>query len=190
MNIQIRKLTPDMTEDFLHYFENVAFTDHDEWAYCYCLESHLSQKENEDMWGDRERRSKKASELIAQGIMEGYLVYEGDMVIGWCNAGDKAGYGPLMENRDYETMEAGKGKIKSVYCFEIAPESRGKGIAHQLLDRIVQDAIEEGYSYVEGYPFADRKFEYQYHGPIPLYEKHGFQMIAQKEWFCIMQKKL
>lgn len=43
---------------------------------------------------------------------------------------------------------------------------------------------------MEGYPFTDRKLEYQYHGPIPLYEKHGFQMVSERNGFCIMQKKL
>lgn len=190
MEIRIEKLTADRTEDYLYFFEHVAFTDHEEWAYCYCLESHLSRRENEDSWGDKECRSKKARQLIAEGVMEGYLVYDDGNVVGWCNAGDKTGYRPIMKNRDYETMNVGKGEIKSVYCFEIAPGYRGKGIAHLLLDRIVEDAREEGYSYVEGYPFTDRQFEYQYHGPIPLYEKHGFQMIAEKEEFCIMQRKL
>lgn len=190
MEIQIKKLTQDMTGDYLYYFDNVAFQDHEEWAGCYCLESHLSREENEAMWGDKARRSKKAEELIAGGILQGYLVYDGDEVIGWCNAGDKTGYEPLMENAVFETEKIGRGEIMSVYCFEIAAERRGTGIAHMLLDRIVRDAKEQGYSYVEGYPFTDREFEYQYHGPIPLYEKHGFQRIADRDWFCIMQKKI
>ncbi|MCI9221229.1 MAG: hypothetical protein HFH94_16165 [Lachnospiraceae bacterium] len=41
-----------------------------------------------------------------------------------------------------------------------------------------------------GISLCGQKVRYQYHGPIPLYEKHGFRMIAEKEWFCIMQKKL
>lgn len=190
MDIQIRKLTPDMIEDYLYYFDNVAFQDHEEWAHCYCLESHLSQDENEELWGDKERRSERARGLIADGTMQGYLVYDDKNVVGWCNAGDKTGYKPLMENNIFETLKAGKGEIKAVYCFEIAPGYRGKGIANLLLDRIVQDAKEEGFSYVEGYPFTDREFAYQYHGPVPLYEKHGFQMIARRDWFCIMQKKI
>lgn len=190
MDIKIEKLTPDRVEDYIYYFDHVAFTDHEEWANCYCLESHLSQEENEAMWTEKDHRREKARELIMKGIMQGYLVYDGDDVIGWCNAGDKTGYEPLMSNSIFETKKVGRGEIKAVYCFEIAPASRGKGITHLLLDRIVHDAEEEGYSYVEGYPFRDRKFEHQYHGPIPLYEKHGFQMFAERDWVCIMQKSL
>ncbi len=92
--------------------------------------------------------------------------------------------------RCFRTGRAGRLCKSRLYGVAHRANRRGKGIAHLLLDRIVQDAKEQSYSYVEGYPFADRKFEYQYHGPIPLYEKHGFRMVAQKEWFCIMQKKL
>ena len=163
MDIKIEKLTPDRVEDYIYYFDHVAFTDHEEWANCYCLESHLSQEENEAMWTEKDHRREKARELIMKGIMQGYLVYDGDDVIGWCNAGDKTGYEPLMSNSIFETKKVG---------------------------RIIRDAEEEGYSYVEGYPFRDRKFEHQYHGPIPLYEKHGFQMFAERDWVCIMQKSL
>ncbi|MDE7298298.1 MAG: GNAT family N-acetyltransferase [Lachnospiraceae bacterium] len=67
---------------------------------------------------------------------------------------------------------------------------RGKGFTQLLLDRIIKDAKEDGYSYIEAYPFLDTSFAWQYHGPIPLYEKHGFQQIAEKSWFRVMQKKL
>lgn len=189
MEIKIKKLVPDMADDFLHYFDDVAFKDHEEWSACYCLESHLLEDENEAM-EEKSLRRNKARELICNGIMQGYLVYDGDEIVGWCNVGDKTDYAPIMANSEYETFKTNKGKIKAVYCLEIAPESRGKGIAHLLIDKIARDAKEEGYSYIEGYPFSDKNLEYQYHGPIHLYEKHGFKMIAEKSWFCIMQKEL
>lgn len=85
-----------------------------------------------------------------------------------------------MTNADYHTPASCGETIKSVYCFEIAPGYRGKGIAHLLLTRIIDDARKEGCSCVEGYPFSDRTLEYQFHGPIRLYEAHGFRMIAEK----------
>ena len=191
MEIEIKKLTPGMANEYLRYFEEVAFTDHDEWANCYCLESHLTREENEATFTDRALRREKAKKLVEDGVMQGYLVYSGSKVIGWCNAGDKTDYDPIMAEGEFETLKnPGRGEIKVVYCFEIAPGYRGKGITHQLLERILQDAKEEGYSYVEAYPFLDRDFEYQYHGPVPLYEKHGFTQIAEKSWFRIMQRKL
>lgn len=191
MEIEIKKLTPDMADEYLRYFEEVAFTDHDEWANCYCLESHLPREENEATFQDREFRRNTARKMVEDGLMQGYLVYSGGAAIGWCNAGDKVDYEPIMAEGEFETMKnPHRGQIKVVYCFELAPGYRGKGISHQLLEQIIQDAKEEGYSWLEAFPFADRDFEYQYHGPVPLYEKHGFVQIAEKSWFRIMQRKL
>ncbi len=189
MQITIRRLTSDMAEDYLWYFDTAAFTDHDEWSACYCLESPLSKEENESLT-EKSLRRERAKQLIESGIMQGYLLYDGSKPVGWCNAGDKSGYEPLMTNADYHTPASCGETIKSVYCFEIAPGYRGKGIAHLLLTRIIDDARKEGCSCVEGYPFSDRTLEYQFHGPIRLYEAHGFRMIAEKGRFCIMQKKL
>lgn len=191
MEIEIKKLTPDMADEYLYYFDNIAFTDHAEWANCYCLESHVTQEENEKTFADRALRREMAKKMVEDELMQGYLVYSGGAAIGWCNAGDKTDYGPIMAEGEFETLKnPGRGEIKVIYCFELAPGYRGKGIAHQLLEQIIQDAREEGYSLLEAYPFLDKDFEYQYHGPVPLYEKHGFTQIAEKSWFRIMQKKL
>ncbi len=34
-------------------------------------------------------RMEKAMELVQNGEMQGYLVYEGNDVIGWCNVNDR-----------------------------------------------------------------------------------------------------
>lgn len=72
----------------------------------------MTQEENSAIWGDRTRRSQKARELIVKGIMQGYLVYADGRVAGWCNAGDKTGYGPIMDNSEFETRKIGKGEIR------------------------------------------------------------------------------
>lgn len=60
----------------------------------------------------------------------------------------------------------------SVVCFEIAPEYRGRGIATALLQRVCEDALEDGYEYVEAYPVPRETTEaLDFTGPIRLYEK-------------------
>lgn len=181
-----------MSDEYLFYFDKVAFTDYEEWASCYCLESHLSQEENEalDFAEKKEARREKAKELVQRGIMQGYLLYDGEKAVGWCNAGDKMDYEPVVAWEAFRTAELERGLIKIIYCIEIAPAYRGRGITHLILDRVCRDAKEEGYKYVESYPFSDKKFEYQYRGPIYLYEKHGFETMKEGEWFRIMRKKL
>lgn len=192
MEIRLKKLTPDMAEEYLFYFDKVAFTDHEEWEGCYCLESHLLREENEalDLKEKRELRRKKAKELVESGVMQGYLLYDGEKIIGWCNAGDKMDYAPVTAYEGFRTIELKRGLVKIIYCIELAPDYRGKGIAHLIVDKVCGDAKEEGYRYVESYPFSDKNLEYQYHGPIYLYEKHGFETVDKRDWFWIMRKEL
>lgn len=192
MDIRLKKLTTDMSEEYLLYFDKVAFTDHEEWAECYCLESHLSREENEalDFKKEKNARRKKAEELVKSGVMQGYLLYDGEKIIGWCNAGDKMDYEPVIAYEGFRTVELTRGLVKILYCIEIAPSYRGKGITHLMVDKVCEDAKTEGYKYVESYPFSDKNFEYQYHGPIYLYEKHGFEIVDKRDWFWIMRKEL
>lgn len=188
MELRFEKLTPELTDEFFRFFDNDAFSDHKEWAGCYCLESHI--KEEVESKYTREERREKATELIQNGIMNGYLIYDGDRIVAWCNAGDKTTFAPICENGEFATDSLVKGKIKMLYCIDIAPDYRGKGIADQIIEQVLADAKEEGYSYVEGYPLSDGAYPYQYKGPVRLYEKHGFETYRKNSWFYIMRKAI
>ena len=190
MNLRIEKLTPERVGDFLRFFDHDAFADHDEWAGCYCLESHISQEENQRIWGDFEKRRKMAEDFVLQGVMTGYLVYDGSAVVGWCNAGDKLGYAPVCAYEPFITDHHEPGKIKLIYCFDIAHAYRGKGVSRMLINHILAEAKAEGYLYAEAHPSNDLDFPYQYHGPLKLYQKLGFETVRELEWCLIVQKKL
>lgn len=190
MALTIKKLTPALVDDFLHFFDHDAFSDHDEWAGCYCLESHISQEENQQTWGDFDKRRKMAEEFVLRGVMTGYLIYDGDAVIGWCNAGDKLGYAPVCAYEPFLTDCHEAGKIKLIYCFDILASYRGQGVARMLIEHIIAEARQEGYRYVEAHPSTDRDFPYQYHGPLALYEKFGFETIRELDWCYIVRKTL
>lgn len=190
MELTIKKLTPELVEDFLRFFDRDAFADHGECAGCYCLESHISQEANQQTWGDFEKRRKMAADFVLQGVMTGYLVYDGPTIIGWCNAGDKLGYEPVCAYEPFVTDGHEKGKIKLIYCFDIAAAYRGKGVARTLIEHILAEAKREGYLYVEAFPSNDPDFPYQYHGPLKLYEKLGFETVRELEWCYIVRKTL
>lgn len=190
MEITIKKLSAELADDFFGFFDNDAFSDHDEWKWCYCLESHLSAQENDKLWGQKKKRRKKAEELIQSGTMTGYLIYDASRVIGWCNVGDKSDYRSICENKKYRTDILDKGKIKIIYCMDIAPNYRGRGIANLVVEKAVADAKAEGFSYIEAYPFTDKEFIYQYRGPRRLYEKHGFVLYRELTDFYIMRRAL
>ena len=186
MEIHMEPLTPARAEDFLRFFDHDAFSDHEEWAGCYCLEGHL-RPEEEAACNKIEKRRKKAKKLILSGTMHGYLLYDGDAVVGWCNAGDKRNFLPICEDPAYHTENA---RIKVVYCMDIAPAYRGKGLATLAMERVLADAENEGYAYVEGYPLAVPNDPYPYKGPLRLYEKFGFEVYRKAEGFFIMRKAL
>jgi hypothetical protein len=48
MNLEIIPLSPNLLDDYLNYFDNVAFTDHKDWSNCYCIHFHWNDMlENE-----------------------------------------------------------------------------------------------------------------------------------------------
>ena len=85
-------------------------------------------------------------------------------------------------------------KVKSIFCFVIAPEMQRKGIATQLLERVCKDAAEEGFDYAEAYPkreFADVARDFM--GPVEMYKRHGFVLYKELdsgEIEFVMRKKL
>lgn len=122
--------------------------------------------------------------------MQGYLAYLGDTIVGWCNANDREKYRYLTEQFQKVDYRAEGTGVKSVFCFLIAPEYRGKGIARRLLDRVCEDAARDGYTAVEAYPFSDKAFEYQYHGTSDMYLRSGFLETADLKYVKVMRKDL
>ena len=120
--------------------------------------------------------------------MRGYLAYSDSNVVGWCNANSQEAY----ENVNFD-LSADKSlndnKIKSVVCFCIAPEFRGKGIASELLNRVCLDAADEGFDYVEAYPFKNDIYK-AYHGPRAMYEKNGFEVFGKVGECVVLRKTL
>ena len=83
------------------------------------------------------------------------------------------------------------GKTISIVCFEIAPEYRGMGLASAFIDRICADAKLKGYVAVEGYSkIYEGRNDYDFYGPVRLYQKSGFQEVARKGGQIIMRKVL
>lgn len=188
----IRRLSPKLCGDWLNFFDRIAFEDHGEWGFCYCLEGHLDPRTHEK-WTDPKERREKAVELIQKGEMQGYLAYLGNTVAGWCNVNDRENYRYVTEmfrKKGYPAKEPEGTKVKSIYCFLVAPEHRGKGIAQSLLNRVCQDAAKDGYTYIEAYPFGDDGFEYQYHGTARMYQRSGFTETADLNYVKIMRKTL
>lgn len=212
MNLSIKKMSPLLAEDYFDFFDNRAFSDNSPFYPCYCNAFQMTKEQIADVFkegggnseqteGVRIALRNSAMRMVEQNMIQGYLAYDGEVSIGWCNANDKRNYIRVGEfdlddvsgHEDYIPLqqEEKAEKIKSVVCFEIAPEYRGKGIATALLNRVCEDAKNEGYVKVEVYPVLRDAYEkLDFTGPVHLYEKAGFVCILQQGKMLVMQKDL
>lgn len=199
MNLLIKKLTPDLNQVYLDFFDKRAFSETDVNGPCYCTcptqtsdEIDLMVSEmGDDIKGTLHRH---AAMMLEEGKINGYLAFYEDAPIGWCNAADIKKYA---KNR-YKFIPdfAGDitiGKTMSVVCFAIAPEYRGMGVSTALLERVIADAGAEGFAAVEGYVHRITEMEwgdFNFKGPMRLYEKLGFAPAAEQDGIVIMRKTL
>ena len=210
MELVIRALTSANAADFFYFFDNRAFSDGSPYAPCYCNCFHLTADEvsggvqvRADALGGGYDRIKtalreSAAELIGKGVLRGYMAYEAGNVVGWCNANDRQNYirvgsfDPWSRSEEDLYISPGeRGKIKSVVCFEIAPDCRGRGIAKALLRRVCEDAAAEGYAFAEAYAQETEAFsQLDFTGPAAMYRKAGFEEVRRQGRTIVMQKKL
>lgn len=197
MNIEIKPLAPDLTPDYLDFFDNRAFSDNHPNGPCYCnapIMENADIRRMESEFGDdcRGVLRRYAVKQLAEGKIHGYLAFDGNAPIGWCNAGDMDTY--LMNDFQFIPDFARQntcGKTMSVVCFAIAPGYRGKGIATALLKRVITDGKAAGYAAVEGYAHVQKeRAYYDFKGPIHLYAKAGFVEAARSGDRVVMRKEL
>jgi len=198
MNINIRKLTPELAEDYVHFFETTPHYYHDDGeCNCYCTPyCNDDFEEIKSLVTSPEAIRAYTFQCIRESRLQGYLAYDGDKIVGWCNANTKSdclkcnGWRYYLNFVPIEDVASGI-KVKSVFCFVIAPEVRRKGIATLLLQRICQDAAQDGFDYVEAYcekEFVNENEDYQ--GPAELYKKSGFVVSAETEKKYVMRRLL
>lgn len=192
MTLEVRPLTPELLEDYLDFFDNVAFTDHPEWSNCYCLAFHFEPAWDAEDAGLENPWRERVARFVREGKVQGYLAYSDGKVAGWCNANDKKNYAALKHNVNAELLtEEPNEKVKSAVCFLVAPELRGKGIATKLLARVCADAEMAGYDFIEGYPAGEGCDMYAaHHGTVGLFEKSGFVVHAAEGHSAVMRKYL
>lgn len=109
MDIEIKRLSSDLLEDYLHFFETDAHADNPDEDRCYC--------------------------------------------VGRCNANEKSKCLNCISRLRFMTnviIENNKNeKVKSIFCFTIAPNMKRKGIATKLLERVCSDAKSDGCDCIE-----------------------------------------
>ena len=208
MEIRIQTLTPALEEAYLDFFDHRAFSDGSPYYPCYCNAYNMSADAIANLREDARRCGggtegwkralrESAANLVREGIIRGYLAFDGGIAVGWCNANDRMNYYRVGEF-DLDRLPADSapndcqriGQIKSIVCFEISPGYRGRGLAALLLSRVCSDAREQGYDWVEGYPTESGNHALAFTGPLRLYQKAGFREFGRDAHTIVMRKSL
>ena len=192
--IVIRPLTSELNADYLDFFDHRAFTDDNPNGPCYCTSPNQDEEQIRKMvsefklFGVKETLRKYAAEMLDRNMIHGYLAYDEDQSIGWCNAADIENYVGFVPSF---ARNITCGKTISIVCFEIAPEYRGMGIASAFINRVCTDAKAKGYAAVEGYArLFDQRNDFDFQGPYHLYQKAGFTEVAREKGQAVLRKVL
>lgn len=192
MDIEIRRLEPDLAEEYVRFFDVTPHDRNVDEHKCYCVCWCNDDSEGKD-FRTVEKRRKYALDYVRGNNIQGYLAYHGDVVVGWCNANTKADCLRCASWRrfmGYVPIEDGA-KVKSVFCFVVAPEMKRKGIATRLLERVCADAAEDGFAYMEAYPYHDSSWQSSdFGGHLQMYLKSGFHMFSETEQGLVVRKHL
>ena len=195
MNIKIRQLTPAFVDDYVRFFDQTPHSTNLDEHKCYCV-CWSSDDDKDKDFSTAEKRRDMAVALVNSCHIQGYLAYCDNHVVGWCNANTKSDCYECISWRMFMgavPREEGESDahVKSIFCYAIAPNMRGKGIAGALLRRVCEDAEKDGFDAVEAYPnkvFLDTEQDFM--GPVSLYEKNGFAIVHEADQRLVMRKSL
>ncbi|NNJ31786.1 GNAT family N-acetyltransferase [Lacrimispora defluvii] len=184
MNLIIKKLNSELGETFVNFLSSIDFQNTPHWATCYCryYQSDCSMEEWKNRSGETNRD--EALTEILNGRMTGYLAFDNDKCIGWCNSNDITNYSRL---KDELYPYCGDKKVGCTICFMIHPEYRGQGIARQILKTAISDFVAEGYDAMIALPFEDQLApQKRYRGTKNMYECFGYRVIDQEDTVSVM----
>lgn len=195
MDITIQRLSSDLAEDYISFFDNTPHDDNIDEHKCYCV-CWCSENSDGVDFSSREKRRALANRYVKSGAIQGYLAYHGGKIVGWCNTNTKSeclhchSWQRFMQHIPIEDPTSGI-KVKSIFCYLIAPDMQRKGIASKLLEQICADAALEGFDFVEAYPkTVTSHTSSHFEGPIELYRKYGFTPCYEANGETVMRKAL
>lgn len=187
MNFSVKSLSPELATTFTEYLSSLDFGHSPHWATCYCRYYHTDCSFEE--WQSRtgEYNLAEAIEEIKVGNMKGYLAFDSEKCIGWCNANDVEKFVRL---KNYIGHIVKGQRIGCVICFVIHPEYRKQGVARLLLRQAVEGFKAQGFDGVLAIPveISDNP-EKLYRGTLNMYRELGFETVEKEDNASIMLLK-
>jgi GNAT superfamily N-acetyltransferase len=186
--IEIRALKPELSGDFLRFFDRDAFMDNPDWSGCYCLFYQYRGDDWEAATAEQNRKAKE--ELIARGEAHGYLVYLDGDPVGWCHAAPRTSL-PGLDSVSEFRCDDDPARVGAIVYFNVAAPYRGQGLAKRLLDAACDGLRADGFAVAEAYPAKiARSAARDYHGRLNMYLNAGFALHRESEQFAIVRRML
>jgi ribosomal protein S18 acetylase RimI-like enzyme len=111
---------------------------------------------------------------ILTGQSQGYLAYRDGEVIGWCNAGPRHLF-PMLRDASRPPEDP----MGVIFCFIVAPDQRGRGVANALLEAACAGLQTQGLTMAQARPLKDPSAAPNERGPLPMYLKAGFEVVNE-----------
>jgi ribosomal protein S18 acetylase RimI-like enzyme len=184
--LKIKKLSKELKDDYLHFFDDIAFCDNPAWSECYCTHFYYADGDNLDNITRKETRA-CVTDRMNNGKHNGFIAYLDNKPVGWVNADSKENYSRIIKNEeiDYDKEK----KVGSIVCFVVDHNHRGKGIAKALLVEACRYLKENGYDCVESYPLKSPENDAEnYHGPLKMYFDKGFVVTKELNNLSVVTK--
>lgn len=138
--------------------------------------------------GDYGRSSVKARraalrEQTRETPPPGMLAYVGDEPVGWCGFGVRQRMERLVRSRTIPAVD--DLPVWAIFCFAVRTGYRRRGIAHALLDGVVEYARKQGAPALEAYPVDTEGARVHgtaaYVGTTGMFEAVGFRRVLETD---------
>ena len=193
-DLDVRELTPDLTDDYLRLFD-AAFGDNPAWAGCYCwFHDDASGRPWQPVEEAAEHRQLR-EQRIRSGAARGLLAYRAGVPVGWCNVAPRSEYANL--RFAVKAVQEPDADPAVIMCFVVDPDHRSAGVASGLLNAAVGAARGWGVPWLEGYPADPAAFDddlprtaQAYTGPLAMYRTAGFEVVQDMGDWKVVRHQL
>ena len=188
MPYTIAPLSPAIAEDFSALLTNLDFSQTPHWASCFCRYYYLTCSFEE--WRNRSLETNRAEAMreIEAGNMQGYLAYADGVCVGWCNANDVLRLPRIAEDL---SQYCSNQRVGCTICFVIHPAHRSRGLARQMLARVIEDYRAAGFDAMLALPIeAPGAEQKRYRGTLHMYQEAGYREIGVLDAAHVMRLAL
>jgi GNAT superfamily N-acetyltransferase len=166
MHLEVKRFSPDLRSDFfrLHSEENGC-------GWCFCTAWWVPTW---DGWSERttEQNREFRENLLESGEYDGYILYENEHPIGWCQAGPHNRLKKLVKQFSLDERD----DVWAITCFLISPQFRNRGMAYTLLEGVLKNIKTRGAKKVLAFPKVGQGLDELslWNGPLSMYIRAGF----------------